>query len=180
MDFLLLGYFCILDIIIKPTLKKEGTMKLDSYTERTESQPTKPIDNKEFFSGQGDGKKKEHDGVCPLRELLTRLGDKWSVLLILTLARMPENRGRFSELKKSIPGISQRMLTATLRNLERDGILKREMFAEVPPRVEYELTDLGTSILNPMREIVIWIEGNWSTIRTSREQFDNRNNNSQN
>lgn len=121
--------------------------------------------------------KPEEEGVCPLRELLTRLGDKWSVLLILTLARMPKQRGRFSELKKSIPGISQRMLTATLRNLERDGILKREMFAEVPPRVEYELTELGTSILNPMKEIVVWIEGNWSTIKTSRSQFDNREKN---
>lgn len=120
--------------------------------------------------------KSEETGVCPLRELLTRLGDKWSVLLILTLARMPQSRGRFSELKKSIPGISQRMLTATLRNLERDGILKREMFAEVPPRVEYELTELGASILNPMKEIVVWIEGNWSTIKTSRAEFDGRDN----
>ena len=114
------------------------------------------------------------DLICPLRELLTRLGDKWSVLLILTLAKMPNQRGRFTEVKKNIPGISQRMLTATLRNLERDGILKREMFAEVPPKVEYQLTDLGTSILNPMKEIVVWIEGNWSTIRTSRDEFDNR------
>lgn len=128
--------------------------------------------NAEFLSKCDS--KTEHAGVCPLRELLTRLGDKWSVLLILTLARMPEKRGRFTELKKSIPGISQRMLTATLRNLERDGILKREMFAEVPPRVEYELTELGTSILSPMKEIVVWIEGNWSTIRNSREQFDNK------
>ncbi|MDO9183946.1 MAG: helix-turn-helix domain-containing protein [Bacteriovorax sp.] len=113
-------------------------------------------------------------GICPLRELLTRLGDKWSVLLILTLANMPKRRGRFSEIKRSIPGISQRMLTATLRNLERDGILEREMFAEVPPRVEYQLTDLGTSILNPMKEMVVWIEGHWSSIRSSRENFDNK------
>lgn len=130
------------------------------------------MENKELLE-QCDSKQ-ELEGVCPLRELLTRLGDKWSVLLILTLARMPEKRGRFSEVKKNIPGISQRMLTATLRNLERDGILQREMFAEVPPRVEYQLTELGASILNPMKEIVVWIEGNWSTIRSSREQFDNR------
>lgn len=128
--------------------------------------------NAEFLSKCDN--KTEKVGICPLRELLTRLGDKWSVLLILTLARMPEKRGRFSELKKNIPGISQRMLTATLRNLERDGILKREMFAEVPPRVEYELTELGTSILNPMKEIVVWIEGNWSTISNSREVFDEK------
>jgi len=103
------------------------------------------------------------------------LGDKWSVLLILRLARMPEERARFSELKRSLPEISQRMLTATLRNLERDGLISREMFAEVPPRVEYQLTDLGLSILNPMREIVTWIEGNWGTIKTSRAVFDKKN-----
>jgi len=134
------------------------------------------IDNKQFFSDQCDKKKtEEENGVCPLRELLSRLGDKWSVLLILTLARMPEERARFSELKRSLPDISQRMLTATLRNLERDGLISREMFAEVPPRVEYQLTDLGLSILNPMREIVTWIEANWGTIKTSRASFDEKN-----
>jgi DNA-binding HxlR family transcriptional regulator len=133
------------------------------------------IENKQFFSTQCDKKKEEGEGVCPLRELLSRLGDKWSVLLILTLARMPEERARFSELKRSLPDISQRMLTATLRNLERDGLISREMFAEVPPRVEYQLTDLGLSILNPMREIVKWIEGNWGTIKTSRVVFDAKN-----
>lgn len=133
------------------------------------------IENKQFFSGQCDKKEEKENGVCPLRELLSRLGDKWSVLLILTLARMPEERARFSELKRSMPDISQRMLTATLRNLERDGLISREMFAEVPPRVEYQLTDLGLSILNPMREIVTWIEGNWSTIKSSRAVFDEKN-----
>ena len=134
------------------------------------------IENKQFFSGTCDKEKNEEkNGVCPLRELLSRLGDKWSVLLILTLARLPEERARFSELKRSMPDISQRMLTATLRNLERDGLISREMFAEVPPRVEYQLTDLGLSILNPMREIVKWIEGNWSTIKSSRAVFDEKN-----
>jgi DNA-binding HxlR family transcriptional regulator len=130
---------------------------------------------KEFFTTKCDGSKKEEkEGSCPLRELLSRLGDKWSVLLILTLARMPGERARFSELKRSLPDISQRMLTATLRNLERDGLLSRQMFAEVPPRVEYQLTELGLSILNPMREIVQWIEGNWTTIIASREVFDRK------
>jgi DNA-binding HxlR family transcriptional regulator len=134
------------------------------------------INGKEFFSAKCDGKNKEDKGdICPLRELLSRLGDKWSVLLIITLARMPNERARFSELKRSLPDISQRMLTATLRNLERDGLLSREMFAEVPPRVEYQLTPLGLSILNPMREIVKWIEGNWTTIIASREVFDAKN-----
>lgn len=158
-------------------------MKIDTYSQSNpESGETKVINTeapqtpKEFFNTKVcDGKKDEaYNGVCPLRELLSRLGDKWSVLLILTLARMPKEKARFSELKRSLPDISQRMLTATLRNLERDGLISREMFAEVPPRVEYQLTELGVSILNPMREIVNWIEGNWTTIITSREVFDKK------
>lgn len=134
-----------------------------------------PAAAKDFFNTQCDGKSADKKAeTCPLRELLSRLGDKWSVLLILTLARMPHERARFSELKRSLPDISQRMLTATLRNLERDGIISRKMFAEVPPRVEYQLTELGLSILNPMRDIVEWIEGNWTTILASREVFDKK------
>src|SRR5262249_44907 len=82
-----------------------------------------------------------HD--CEFRGLLERVGDKWSLLVIAMLEETSTQRARFSDLKRAIPGISQRMLTATLRNLERDGLLKREVFAEVPPRVEYELTPLG-------------------------------------
>ncbi len=111
-------------------------------------------------------------GLCPLRELLTRLGDKWSVLLLLTLAKKPNNRARFSEIKREMPDISQRMLTATLRILERDGLLLRTVYPEVPPRVEYQLTSLGSSILKPMEAFVEWIEGNWSEIRSARLQFD--------
>lgn len=132
---------------------------------------------KEFFNAKTLEEKKTGatGGACPLRELLSRLGDKWSVLLIITLARMPGERARFSELKRSLPDISQRMLTATLRNLERDGLISREMFAEVPPRVEYQLTELGITILNPMRDMVNWIEGNWTTIISAREVFDKKN-----
>ncbi len=135
------------------------------------------ITAKEFFnSAKCENQPKESiDSPCPLRELLSRLGDKWSVLLLLTLARLPQEKARFSELKRNLPDISQRMLTATLRNLERDGLIKREMFAEVPPRVEYQLTELGMSILNPMREFVSWIEVNWPKIIESRNEFDERN-----
>ena len=131
---------------------------------------------KEFFNAAkcDNHRTAEASGPCPLRELLSRLGDKWSVLLILTLARLPNERARFSELKRNLPDISQRMLTATLRNLERDGLIKREMFAEVPPRVEYQLTDLGINILNPMREFVSWIEINWPKIIESRNLFDDK------
>lgn len=158
-------------------------MKLDTYEQLSAETnlnnalvDTAEQTSKEFFAKKCDENKIEEvsHSVCPLRELLSRLGDKWSVLLILTLARMPKERARFSELKRSLPDISQRMLTATLRNLERDGLISREMFAEVPPRVEYQLTDLGISILNPMRDIVNWIEGNWTTIITSRGVFDQK------
>jgi DNA-binding HxlR family transcriptional regulator len=108
------------------------------------------------------------------REFLTKVGDKWSVLVIVMLSKVPTHRARFSELRKMVDGISQRMLTATLRNLERDGFVSREVFPEVPPRVEYELTALGMTLLGPMRELVDWIGANWSSIKQARELFDNR------
>ncbi len=110
----------------------------------------------------------------PLREFLARIGDKWSILLVVTLSRKPNHRARFSELQKSVDGISQRMLTTTLRQLERDGLLSREVFPEVPPRVEYELTDLGLSLLEPMRYLVHWIGSNWHSIKEARIGFDDR------
>lgn len=125
---------------------------------------------------ENSGTEKQCDGsmICPLRDLLSRLGDKWSVLVLITLARRPEQKARFSEIKREIEDISQRMLTSTLRTLERDGLLKRTVFPEVPPRVEYELTGLGKSILTPMEALVNWIESNWSDIRQSRRNFDEK------
>src|SRR5712675_2710368 len=108
-----------------------------------------------------------HD--CEFREVLDRVGDKWSLLVIAMLEQRPTARARFSELKRSIPGISQRMLTATLRSLERDGLLTRDVFAEVPPRVEYELTALGRRFMQPVRSLVAWLQMNWSSIRTARD-----------
>ena len=108
------------------------------------------------------------------RELLTRVGDKWSILLVVMLARSPRHRARFSELQRLVDGISQRMLTTTLRQLERDGLLKREIYPEVPPRVEYELTALGLSLLKPMEHLVGWIGDNWPAIRDARESFDGK------
>jgi DNA-binding HxlR family transcriptional regulator len=107
-----------------------------------------------------------------VRELLTKVGDKWSICVVLSLARLPGTRARFSELERSIPGISQRMLTLTLRNLERDGLLIRELFAEVPLRVEYELTSLGKSLLSPMQGLVDWVEDNWKYVKVARAKFD--------
>ena len=116
-----------------------------------------------------------HD--CEFREMLDRVGDKWSLLVIAMLEQSPTQRARFSELKRRIPGISQRMLTATLRSLERDGLLTREVFAEVPPRVEYELTTLGKKFMQPVRALVTWLQANWSTIRSARDSFDRRSQN---
>jgi len=114
------------------------------------------------------------DEMKAVREFMTKVGDKWSILLVVMLARTPRHRARFSELQRMVDGISQRMLTTTLRNLERDGFLSREVFPEVPPRVEYELTALGLSLLAPMQHLVQWIGGNWDSIKKAREHFDKR------
>lgn len=109
---------------------------------------------------------------CPLRELLARLGDKWSMLVIMSLAQAEGNCLRFSEIKHHIAGISQRMLTTTLRYLERDGIVTRRVYPEVPPRVEYRLTQRGTSLLVPVKSMVTWVEQEWPQIEVSRREFD--------
>ena len=117
-------------------------------------------------------KNSHHD--CDFRAMLSRVGDKWSLLVIFILKDRPAFRGRFSDLKRSIPGISQRMLTATVRNLERDGMLTRHVYAEVPPRVEYELTPLGRGLTEPVLGLVSWLQSNWSVIRSARDRFDAR------
>ena len=114
-----------------------------------------------------------HDD-CDFRDMLSRVGDKWSLLVIATLEKMPARRGRFSGLKRAIPGISQRMLTATVRSLERDGIVTRHVYAEVPPRVEYELTALGRGLMDPVRGLVSWLQSHWPVIRAARQRFDAR------
>ena len=115
-----------------------------------------------------------HKDPAAVRELLTKVGYKWSIFLILSLAQLPDQRARFSELERAIPGISQRMLTVTVRNLERDGLLTRELFPEVPLRVEYELTALGRSLLLPMWGLVDWVKENWQHVKKSRAEFDAR------
>src|SRR6185436_9529963 len=94
--------------------------------------------------------------TCPaVREVLHRVGDKWSVQIVALLGDGPM---RFSELRRSIEGISQRMLTLTLRGLERDGLIARTVFPEIPPRVEYELTRLGRTLLEPIQGLADWAE----------------------
>ena len=106
-----------------------------------------------------------------IREVLDRVGDKWSLLVIATLRK---DRLRFSELLRHIPGISQRMLTLTLRQLERDGLISRTAYAEVPPRVEYELTALGATLIPIAKAIGDWALVNHAAIEESRTQYDAR------
>ena len=108
-----------------------------------------------------------------VRELLTKIGDKWTIFLVLSLDLLG-GRARFSELERAIPGISQRMLSTTLKNLERDGMVVREVFAEVPPRVEYEMTDLGRSLLSPTQGLVDWAKKYWEQVRKAQSNYDAR------
>lgn len=111
---------------------------------------------------------------CAPHDVLTRLGDKWTILVILRLALAPDHRLRFSEIKHGVAGISQRMLTLTLRELERNGLVIRRCFAEVPPRVEYELSELGRSMLHPLQVFTGWIGESWPAIEIARRAFAER------
>jgi DNA-binding HxlR family transcriptional regulator len=104
-------------------------------------------------------------------DVLERVGDKWSVLVVVMLGEGPK---RFNELRRSIASISQRMLTLTLRGLERDGLVTRTIFATVPPRVDYELTELGRSLLEPVRQLGTWARVNRRRIVEARKRFDAR------
>ncbi len=104
-----------------------------------------------------------------IRDVLNRIGDKWSLLVIGTL---DQGRMRFSELQRHIPGISQRMLTLTLRQLERDGLITRTVHAEVPPRVEYELTAMGATLIEPSLALAAWAIENYAGIEAARTIFD--------
>ncbi len=114
----------------------------------------------------------EHHEFCPIRDVVDRFGDKWSLLAILNLGN--SGKTRFNELKNRIEGVSQRMLTVTLRSLERDGLISRKIFAEVPPRVEYELTALGESLLSQIWELAQWASGSKEEIVRARTEYDNQ------
>lgn len=123
------------------------------------------------FPGYESSCEIDEDAGRAIREVLDRVGDKWSLLVIATLRR---DRLRFSELLRHIPGISQRMLTLTLRQLQRDGLISRTAYAEVPPRVEYELTALGGTLIPIARTIGDWALANHPAIVESRSQYDAR------
>jgi DNA-binding HxlR family transcriptional regulator len=106
---------------------------------------------------------------CPVRHVLDRIGDKWSTLIILVLG--DSGVMRFNEIGSAIGDISQKMLTTTLRNLEADGLVSRKMYQEIPPRVEYELTELGRSLLPLIRQLEIWASEHFQTIKRNRNRY---------
>ena len=112
----------------------------------------------------------DHDcrGVA---SILARVGDKWSVFVIMMLGDGPK---RFNELKRLVGGISQRMLTLTLRGLERDGLVTRTVFPTIPPRVDYELTDLGRGLCHPVKALGEWVMHHQDQIEAARSRFDER------
>lgn len=106
---------------------------------------------------------------CPVRDVLDRIGDKWSMLMIMALAMRPH---RFSELHRAVHDISKRMLTQTLRDLERDGLITRHVFPTKPPGVEYRLAPLGLSLLEPMASLIDWADRCYGDIHVARARFD--------
>jgi DNA-binding HxlR family transcriptional regulator len=112
-----------------------------------------------------------HEGCLAVREVLKRVGDKWSVLIVGLLADGPL---RFNELKRTIEGISQRMLTLTLRGLERDGLVSRTQYPTIPPRVDYALTPLGQTLLEPVSALAGWSEKHRHDIQGARNRFDGK------
>jgi|SRR5437868_4616930 len=114
----------------------------------------------------------EHNPAnCRAREILDLIGDKWSLQVIALLG---ERTKRFTELKREIAGISQRMLTVTLRGLERDGIVTRTVYPIMPPRVEYSLTPMGATLMDAASSLVQWAEGHLEEIDTARTEYDAR------
>ena len=114
--------------------------------------------------------KDPNNPVCrTISTLLSRIGDKWTVLVVMTLA---VGSKRFNELRREIPSVSQRMLTLTLRNLERDGLVNRTVTPTIPPRVDYELTDLGRSLQEPVVALSQWALDNVQAIHTAQASFD--------
>ena len=108
-------------------------------------------------------------GQCPVRDVLDRVGQKWTLLILVALEPGPR---RFSQLHRQVGDISKRMLTQTLRQLERDGMVARQVFPTKPPAVEYSLTDLGRSALDPIGLLLVWADRHHGAIRAARARFD--------
>ena len=109
--------------------------------------------------------------LVEFRDILSRVGDKWALLVVSTL---DERSRRFSELKRGVPGISQRMLTLTLRGLERDGLVKRTVVVSMPQRVDYELTPLGRTLLEPAWRLLDWVDSQREVVKEARKRYDTK------
>ena len=109
---------------------------------------------------------------CPIRNVVAQIGDKWSILILFALVDGPD---RFNSLRSRIEGISQRMLTQTLRDLERDGFVLRTVYPQVPVKVEYELTDLGKGLSSTVWKLVSWADDHLEVIRDNRNSYDEAN-----
>lgn len=111
------------------------------------------------------------DAECPSRQVLDLIADKWTAILIY---RLSQGKKRYSELQREINGISQKMLTQTLRRLERDGIVERKVYAVVPPMVEYSLTPLGQTLIEPLCKLCKWAETNIPEIEAARRRYEHK------
>ena len=136
---------------------KGGTISADGHMEV----PAPPMEDEWLCGG--------YVGACPVRDVLDRVGDKWSVLIVLRLSHGDE---RFRSLLRSVDGISQRMLTQTLRGLERDGLVWRRVHNTRPPAVEYGLTNTGRSLIDPIAALAAWAVENESRIRAAQSAYD--------
>ena len=153
-------------------LTQEGTARKQRHTRVTIAQPQPLADEKklkEIFVKAKTGRK---INLCPVRDIITRFSDKWSLLTVLLLGA--NGTLRFSQIKQQIGDVSQRMLTVTLRHLEEDGFVKRTIYAEVPPRVEYELTSLGLSLMQQISLLTEWIDCNTEQIMKARKKRKNK------
>lgn len=109
------------------------------------------------------------DPQCPIRNILSRISGKWTLLVLFFLAQQ-DKKMRFGELRRMIPDISQKMLTTTLRTLEEDGFVTREIYAEIPPRVEYGLTERAESLFPHLQSLIMWAQENMPAIMADRRQ----------
>ena len=141
---------------------KGGTNSLHGHTKVT------GFSLKEMNDGVDSWIANDFSGVCPVRDLLDRIGDKWSVMVVLRLGRKTE---RFRALLRAVDGISQRMLTVTLRGLERDGLVHREVFDTRPPSVAYSLTPLGVSLLAHITALANWAMENEDEVKAAQSAY---------
>jgi DNA-binding HxlR family transcriptional regulator len=150
--------------------RKEGSLGAAGYLEGTTTMDGRISDLRtklEIYRATSDG----HGDLsaCPIRNVVQNIFSKWSALLLMALAERPY---RFGELRRLVPDISQRMLTQTLRDLQRDGYVHREVFPTTSPSVEYSLTDLGRSMFSSLQYLLQWADMNFDAVRAARERFD--------